>query len=180
MPRRNRVDEIHPRFESRSPRLFHAPLPVGRIVPRIRDAHLLNADIRHATVIELMDGMRVNGETAASSVNDSKRGFLDASVNQPVALPRIFTQFPDALRQLHRTAELDRLKAGVIQVIGDRNNHACAHAISPKALLAIAQCCINKTNFFHAKDTKRSSMPNQEVRRSSGFLSMADDVDVST
>jgi hypothetical protein len=37
-------------------------------------------------------------------------------------------------------------------------------------LLAIAQCRIDKTNFFHADDTKRSSMPNQEVVCRSGFL----------
>src|SRR5688572_7815994 len=96
-----------------------------------------------------MQRIGVNRESAARAVDESQRGFFEFRNDQAIALPGIFAQFLDALGHFHRAAELDCLVTCLVYLLRDRHHHARAHIVRPEALLAVAQGCIDKTNFSH-------------------------------
>ena len=113
--RRNGVDQIDNRLEAGVLGLFNAPGPIVWIVPGVGNAHFADPCSRHAGIVELMQRVGINRETTARAVDKSQRRFFELRHNQAVALPGIFTQFFNALRQLHRAAELDRFEAGFVE-----------------------------------------------------------------
>ena len=90
--------------------------------------------------------MRINGEAASRAVDQSKRSFSDLRDKKPVTIPGILAQLTHAFVQFNRTAKLDRLEAGLVQLGGDGKHHSRPHSISPETLLSIAESRIDKTH----------------------------------
>src|SRR6478672_3639506 len=96
-----------------------------------------------------MKSLGIDCKSTTGAVDQSQRCLLEFRDDQTIALPRIFAQLLDALRQLHGTAKLDGLEARLIHQLDDRHHHPGAHVISPQALLAVAQGRVDETNFSH-------------------------------
>ena len=117
-----------------------------------------------------MKRSRIDREAAARPMDQPQRRFLELRDDQSVALPRIFAQLFHAFRHFHRTAELNGFEPGVIDLLGDRDHHAGAHVVGPKALLPVAQRGVDKTNFSHSVFIAQSDRGLNRGSRS--FISM--------
>src|SRR5262249_32475864 len=94
-------------------------------------------------------GFGKDRKAAARSMDQPQRRVLKFRDDKAIALPGAFSQLLDALRQLQRTAKLDRLKARLDHPLNDRHHTPAAHAVGPRALMPDAQGRVDETNVSH-------------------------------
>src|SRR4030095_8609374 len=79
-------------------------------------------------------------------------------------VPRIFCVFADVFFENNAEKKLHRLEAGFVDMWQSGQHSAYAHVESPKALVAVADRGVDKTNFvahFFSNRTLRSFKPFQ-------------------
>ncbi len=66
----------------------------------------------------------------------------------------ILAQLAHGLLDVRAREQLDRLEAGLVQVLGDRQHHAGRHPLSPQTLMAVADGGVDEVNVFHGRSLR--------------------------